>query len=120
MPFRPTESMSNKIALLIFATTVLLASTAIMTVPQASALTKGNMMWNIATASYGNSNICGDHKCAPGEHTKWVNGVWQSQKIGYGKITAGTHGEDVMSKIAASTPAPTTMHGNTMAPTKTK
>ena len=111
MPFRPQELMSNKIALLVFAATVLLTSTAIMTVPQANALIQSNVMTNISTASYGNSVVCGDHKCAPGEHTQWVNAVWQSQKVSYGKVANAPHGEDVMHKIAGSTPAPTTMHG---------
>lgn len=115
MPFRPQELMSNKIALLMFAAIVLLTSTAIMVVPQASALTPSTLPrdYYISTASYGNSMVCGDHKCAPGEHTKWVNAVWQSQKVGYGKVGSAPHGEDVMSQLAVTTPAPTTMHGNT-------
>jgi hypothetical protein len=115
MPFRPQESMSNKIALLMFAAIVLLTSTAIMVVPQASALTPSNLPrdYYISTASYGNSVVCGDHKCAPGEHTQWVNAIWQSQKVGYGKVGNAPHGEDVMSQLAVTTPAPTTMHGNT-------
>ena len=115
MPFRPQELMSNKIALLMFAATVLLTSTAIMAIPQASALEVSRVAtyYYISTASYGNSIVCGDHKCAPGEHTQWVNAVWQSQKIGTGKVPTATHGEDVMAKLATTTPAPTTMHGNT-------
>ena len=107
--------MSNKIALLMFAATVILASTAIMTIPQASALTKSNMMTSISisTASYGNSLVCGDHKCTPGEHTKWVNAVWQSQKISYGKVRAAPHGEDVLTTMADSNLVPKTMDANT-------
>lgn len=114
MPIRPQELMSNKIALLMFAATVLLTSTAIMTIPQASALEPSRVAthYYISTASYGNSVVCGDHKCAPGEHTQWINAVWQSQKAGAGKIVKGSHGEDVMAKLATTTPAPTTMHGN--------
>jgi hypothetical protein len=106
--------MSNKIALLMFATTVLLTSAAIMTIPPASALTPSTVAthYYISTASYGNSIICGDHKCTPGEHTQWVNAVWQSQKIGTGKVGPALHGEDVMTKLATTTPAPKTMHGN--------
>ena len=114
MPIRPQELMSNKIGLLMFAATVLLTSVAIMTIPQASALEPSRVAthYYISTASYGNSVVCGDHKCAPGEHTKWVNAVWQSQKSGYNKVANAPHGEDVMSQLAESTPAPTTMHGN--------
>jgi|GEM_PF-6869015 len=92
--------MSNKAALLMFAVTVLLASTAIMTIPQASALEKSDVMRNISTASYGNSLVCGDHKCKPGEHASWYNALWQSQRTTSGKIIPDTHGEDVMDKLA--------------------
>jgi hypothetical protein len=88
--------------------------------PQASALTKSNVMTNISTASFGNSKICGDHKCAPGEHTQWINAVWQSQKVSYGKIGSAPHGEDVMQKIVGSTPSSDgntkKMPGNTETP----
>ena len=104
--------MSNKIALLMFAVTVLLASSAIMAIPQANALTKSNVMTYISTATYGNSLVCGDHKCAPGEHTKWVDAIWQSQKVSYGKVRSAPHGEDVMHNLAGSTPEPATAHGN--------
>lgn len=86
-----------------FAVTVLLVTSVAVTMPQANALTKGNTMKNISTASYGNSLVCGDHKCAPGEHTKWVNAVWQSQKLGVGKVPQSTHGEDVMDSLVGST-----------------
>lgn len=114
MPIKPQELMSNKIALLMFAATVLLTSTAIMTLPQANALTPSAVAtrYYISTASYGNSVVCGDHKCAPGEHTQWINAVWQSQKMGAGKVSTQTHGEDVMAQLATTTPAQTTMHGN--------
>jgi len=98
--------MTSKIALLTFAAIVLLASTAIMIVPQASALTPATVRNYIATATHGSSNICGDHKCAPGEHTQWYDAIWQSQKGSYGKIPKDTHGEDVMAQIAVSAPAP--------------
>ena len=92
--------MSNKIALLMFTVAVLLVSTAVMTLPQASALQQGNTMKNISTASFGNSLVCGDHKCKPGEHSAWYNALWQSQRTKDGKVTADTHGEDVMDGLA--------------------
>lgn len=95
-----------------FAAAVLLTYTAIMTVPEASALTKSTAYRYYATASYGNSLVCGDHKCAPGEKTQWLNAMSASQKVSSGKVGTAPHGEDVMQKIAGSTPAPTTMHGN--------
>ena len=105
MPLRSEALMANKIALLLFTTSVLLTSFAAMSVPQASALTKSTWNDNISTASYGNTVVCGDHKCAPGEHTKWVNAVWQSQKVSYGKIGSAPHGEDVMHALAANATA---------------
>ena len=95
--------MSNKIALLMFAVAVLLVSSTVMALPQASALEKGNTMKNISTASFGNSLVCGDHKCKPGEHTAWYNSLWQSQRINSGKVAQDSHGEDVMHKLADTT-----------------
>ena len=100
MPVRSRKLMSNKVTLLVFAVTVLLVSSTVMAMPQANALTKGNTMKYVSTASYGNSLVCGDHKCAPGEHSNWYNAVWQSQKANSGKIVPDTHGEDVMDKLA--------------------
>ncbi|MGB9124656.1 MAG: hypothetical protein WA833_08880 [Nitrosotalea sp.] len=98
--------MTSKIALLMFAAIVLLASTAIMVVPQASALTIATVRNYHATATLGGSNICGDHKCAPGEQTQWYDAISKSQKGINGKIPKDTLGEDVMAQLAASTPAP--------------
>lgn len=117
--------MSKKTAVFLFATSVLLASFAVTSIPQASALTKSNWFENISTASYGNSKVCGDHVCAPGEHSKWMNAVWQSQKVSYGKVGSSAHGEDVIDTLAGSSPLPVThaktmdsmnMTGNTMMP----
>ena len=106
--------MFNKIALMMFAATVLLLSFAVMTVPQASALTKSIEYRYYSTASYGNSQVCGDHKCTPGEKTQQLNAMYAAQKVSYGKVGNAPHGEDVMTKIALSAPAPTTtMHGTT-------
>ena len=96
-----------------FAVTVLLVSSAIVVMPQANALTKSNTMKNISTASYGNSLICGDHKCAPGEHTAWYNALWQSQKVNSGKIVPDTNGEDVMHKLAGTDNSKNTYKWNT-------
>jgi hypothetical protein len=101
------QLMSNKVALLLFTTSVLLTSFAAVFVPQVNALTPSTWNDNISTASYGNSVVCGDHKCAPGEHTKWVNAIWQSQKISYGKVGNAPHGEDVMYGLATNATAQT-------------
>ena len=90
-----------------FAVTVLLMSSVVVAMPQANALTKSNSMKWVSTASYGNSNVCGDHKCAPGEHNAWYNAVWQSQRVSTGKVsssldTAAGGGEDTMHKMTGS------------------
>lgn len=103
------QLMSHKVALLLFTTSVLLTSFAAVFVPQASALTKSTWSDNISTASYGNSVVCGDHKCALGEHTKWINAIWQSQKVSYGKVGSAPHGEDVMHQLAESNATAPTM-----------
>lgn len=107
--------MSNKIALLMFATTVLLASTVIMTIPQANALTlRNNMSDNIVMVRHTSYAVCGDHKCAPGEHNQWFVALTQFQKIGQGTVGTGLHGEDIISKLVNSTSTSTTMSGNNM------
>jgi O-antigen ligase len=104
--------MSKKIALLLFTTSVLLTSFAAMFVPQASALEKSIWFDNISVTSYGSNVVCGDHICAPGEHSAWINAIWQSQKVSYGKVGSAVHGEDVMHELAGSTAPMTTSHGN--------
>ncbi len=100
--------MSKKLALLLFTTSVLLTSVITVFVPQASALTPSTKFDTIFTASFGHSIICGDHICAPGEHTAWINAIWGSQKVSTGKIGDAPHGEDVMAALAGSS----TFHGN--------
>ncbi|MGI0069841.1 MAG: hypothetical protein ACREAN_06260 [Nitrosopumilaceae archaeon] len=103
--------MSKNIALLLFTTSVLLASFATVFVPQANALTKSTWLDNISVSSYGSNVVCGDHICAPGEHTAWINAIWQSQKTSSGKVASAAHGEDVMYALAGSTAPMTTSHG---------
>ena len=105
--------MSSKIALLMFAVTVLLVSFAVVAIPQANALTQSNTMRYVSTASYGNSLVCGDHKCAPGEHTAWVNAISQSQKVNSGKIGTTYLGEDVMHKLVGTNNSKNTYQWNT-------
>lgn len=105
--------MSNKIVLL-FTTSVLLASIGIMIIPQASALNPSPVDLSYVTERFtGHTKICGTHICAPGEKTQWQKSVFGLQKISQNKITSATqHGEDVMSKLAGSTSGPTTAHGS--------
>ena len=56
------------------------------------------------SASFGNSPICGDHKCSPGERSQWFHATWGSQRLNSGKIPSAQHGEDIMSQLAKSSP----------------
>ena len=96
-----------------FAVTVLLVSSAVVSIPQANALTQSNTMKWVSTASYGNSSVCGDHKCAPGEHSAWYNALWQSQRVNTGKIGTTYNGEDVMHKLAGPDNSKNTYKWNT-------
>lgn len=63
------------------------AVTAFVDIPSANALTKRDYYTlndQHTTASYGNSVICGDHMCAPGEASKMQQQLSQAQQ---GKIT---------------------------------
>lgn len=105
--------MQMKVFALLFLTVILVSSFIASSLPSVNALTARTDFSNRHTsASYGNSRICGDHKCAPGEQTQMMMKLNASQKIGYGKVGATTHGEDVIHKIVGSTTPSTTMHGN--------
>ena len=105
--------MSNKIVLL-FTTSVILASFAVMAIPMASALITNPVDNSHVTARFeGDLKVCGNHLCAHGEKTFWDKAVWGAQNVSQGKITSTKqHGEDVMHKMAGSTAGPTTGHGS--------
>ena len=66
------------------------------------------------TGRHDRAMICGGHYCTPSEYNDWRNGMIESQRVSQGKIAnPQEHGEDVMHKMAGSTPGATTMHGNT-------
>jgi hypothetical protein len=63
----------TKLPLMLFIAAVLLASTVVLTVPAANALIKRDYYYlndQHLTARYGNTAVCGDHLCAPGEWEK--------------------------------------------------
>ena len=104
--------MSNKMALLLFTTSVLLTSFAAMSIPQASALNNNGVDNSHVTARFeGDMKVCGSHLCTHGEKTAWDLSVWGSQNIGHGKVGTTLHGEDVMKKMSGATPNSTTAHG---------
>ncbi|MDR3782210.1 MAG: hypothetical protein P4K92_02725 [Candidatus Nitrosotalea sp.] len=105
--------MSNKIVLL-FTTSVILASFGVMAIPLASALITNPVDNSHVTARFeGDLKVCGNHLCAHGEKTFWDKAVWGAQNVSQGKISSTTqHGESVMQKMAGSTIGTTTSHGS--------
>lgn len=51
--------------------------------PIVNALTKNTFDDNHTTARFGNSKVCGDHLCAPGEHQKMMEAMMQAQHTKY-------------------------------------
>ena len=110
--------MKMKLFTILFITAVLVSSFAASVLPSANAFTQRTDFSNRhSSASYGNSHICGDHKCGSGEQSQMGMKISAAQRGGnenlkqlraYGEM----HGEDVMHKIAGSTTSPSTMHGN--------
>ena len=105
--------MYNKIILL-FTTSIILASFAVMAIPLASALNPNPVDNSHVTARFESEHkVCGNHLCAYGERTSWEKAVWDHQSMSQGKISSMTqHGEDVMHKMSGSTPGQTTAHGS--------
>ena len=94
---------------------VLFALVLSMIVPlhQVSALEPRTVFDNMhRSASFGNSPICGDHKCASGEKPQWTHATWGSQRLSSGKIPSAQHGEDIMSQLAKSSPTVSSMPVN--------
>ena len=71
--------MSKKIALL-FTIAVLVASFVLVANPLASALTRNTFDDSHTTARLGNSKVCGDHICKPGEHEKMKEDLNNAQR----------------------------------------
>ncbi len=97
--------MSSKTALLLLTISVLMTSLMAVNLQQANALTQRDFSVyddSHTTALYGNSKVCGNHICAPGEHTQWVKTLWDSQRTGYGNSAKAQHGEDVIHAVTKS------------------
>lgn len=58
---------------------VILIMPAIDAFPIVNALTKNTFDDSHTTARFGNSKVCGDHLCAPGEHQKMIEAMMQAQ-----------------------------------------
>lgn len=95
--------MQKKLLALLFVTTVLASSFAVSVLPTVNALTQRTDFSNRhLSASYGNSPICGDHICAPGEKTQWLNKMAELQRVGPGKIGNGVTYEEVLKPIQSN------------------
>lgn len=65
--------MSSKLPVVLLLTAVLVASVAVSTIPASHALTPRDFSYlndNHLTVRTGNTMVCGDHLCAPGEWDK--------------------------------------------------
>lgn len=69
---------------------------------EASALTRGSGQHSRTTASLDPSRVCGDHVCRPGENSKWLLVVHESQRQGPGKATGAQHGDIVMHQMVVN------------------
>jgi hypothetical protein len=104
--------MSHKTGML-FTTSILFASFAILVLPSASGLISNEVDNSHVTARFSSHlKICGNEICKPGEKTNWQKAVWGHQTVSQGKISHhNEHGEDVMHKLSGSSTHPETMHG---------
>lgn len=101
--------MQTKLIALLFVTTVLASSFAASVLPMANALTaRTDFSDRHTTATLGNSNVCGDHVCGPGEKTTWADKMASLQRMGTGKIGNGATYKDVFNHIQL---ASNVMHG---------
>ncbi|MDE1764855.1 MAG: hypothetical protein KGI27_01135 [Thaumarchaeota archaeon] len=65
--------MSSKLPVVLLLTTVLMASVAVSAIPASNALIQRDYSYlndNHLTVRTGNTKVCGDHLCAPGEWDK--------------------------------------------------
>ena len=84
---------------------VLVSSFAASVLPSANALTQRTDFNNRhSSASYGNSHICGDHKCKPGEQSQWNMKLSSAQRGGNENLKqlrsyAESHGKGMMPTV---------------------
>jgi hypothetical protein len=65
--------MSSKLPVVLLLTAVLMASVAVSTIPASNALIQRDFSYlhdQQITVRYGDTKVCGDHLCAPGEWDK--------------------------------------------------
>ncbi|HJU13063.1 MAG TPA: hypothetical protein VJ792_01225 [Candidatus Nitrosotalea sp.] len=74
--------MTSKLSVALLLTAVLVASVAVTTIPASNALTPRDYSYlndNHLTVRTGNTKVCGDHICAPGEWDKMQAGINAAQ-----------------------------------------
>ena len=73
----------SKLPIMVFVATILVASSVMLTMPAANALMTRNYYYindNPITARTGNTAVCGNHICAPGEWDKLVTSLSNAQR----------------------------------------
>ncbi|NHI02448.1 hypothetical protein DYY67_0487 [Candidatus Nitrosotalea sp. TS] len=75
--------MSSKLPVVLLLTAVLMASVAVSTIPASNALIQRDYSYlndQQITVRYGNTKVCGDHMCAPGEWDKLQTSISTAQQ----------------------------------------
>src|SRR5713226_6646373 len=88
--------MWQKLSVVLFVIAVLITSVVASTLPAANALTKNTFNDSHSTARFGNSPVCGDHICAPGEHNKMMQEMAQAQMGKETKTAMNQPGQSMM------------------------
>lgn len=95
--------MQSKLFALLLVAVVLASFFAVSVLPAVNALTARTDFSNRhLSASYGNSPICGDHICGPGEKTKWAEKMAELQREGAVKIGSATNFEEALKTIQSN------------------
>ena len=102
------KSMTNNMSLLLFTISILLTSFSVMVIPQANALTINTWDDSHTTARFGNSKVCGDHMCAPGEWDKLITALTAAQRSQQAGWTAAHTATKNSNATATYPPTPST------------
>lgn len=107
--------MQSKLFALLLVAVVLTSAFTVSIMPTVNALTsRTDFNDRHLTASFGNSPICGDHKCGPGEKTQWMAKMAQLQRVGAGKLDSAANFEDVLKNIQSNSTSSPTSKNSTM------
>ncbi|MFZ1075913.1 MAG: hypothetical protein WAN47_00600 [Nitrosotalea sp.] len=102
--------MSSKLPVVLLLTAVLMASVAVSTIPASNALIQRDFSYlndQQITVRYGDTKVCGDHLCAPGEWDKLQTSIANAQ---LGNQTGGKNATTTtMAPMASGTSSLCTM-----------